>query len=93
MTISRRKLWVAPLLLVFGSSRANAKEQEKPMAGAHCGESIIRYGPECKVRVGQECQPRLGNECHPTRLGPACAPRIAPQCLPNVIPDDPLPPQ
>ena len=92
MLIKRRKMWVAPLMLIFGSSESGADKKEKTMFGAKCGESVIRYGPQCRIRIGQECRPRVGTQCHPLRFGPSCAPRIGPNCRPEV-PDEPLPPR
>ena len=80
MLIKRSKMWVAPLMLIFGSSVSGADKKGKTIKkgktffGAKCGESVIRYGPQCGIRIGQECRVRLGNKCHPTRYGPSCVP-------------------
>ena len=84
MNIKRRKLWVAPLMLAFGSTGSDADNEtsisNSARQGQQCGESIIRYGPQCGIRTGQECKIRQGNQCHPARYGPSCKPRTATTC-------------
>jgi len=108
MAVKRRKKWITPLLKSFGSSDASAQGQSgHPRVGPNCGETIIRYGPQCAIRIGPACKPRIGPQCHPTRYGPSCTPRVGAACLPRVgvtcgaartgsecltLPDEPLPP-
>ena len=88
MNIKRRKLWIAPLLLVFGAERNevqakndnNQGNQGTPRIGNTCAQSVIRYGPKCLVRQGVGCLPRVGPQCQPTRFGANCVTRIGAAC-------------
>ena len=99
MIIKRRKMWVAPLMLIFGSSESGAAKKEKTMFGAQCGESVLRYGAPCGIRKGHACRVRLGHQCQPHRFGPSCSARTGSDCVARVgnpckpiLPDEPLPP-
>jgi len=97
MAINRRKMWITPVLMVFGSSKADAAK-DRNMIGANCGESILRYGPPCNLRIGNQCHPRLGQECQAVRYGPSCVVRTGTSCLPRlgtpcrVLPNEPSTP-
>ena len=86
MVFKRKKNWIEPVVQSFGSSDQGAEKKASTMFGANCGESVIRYGPQCKIRVGQECRVRIGTECHPIRYGPSCAPRIGSACMDRMGP-------
>ena len=105
MLIKRRKMWVAPLMLIFGSSESEGENQNQNQNqnnnrnGAQCGESVLRYGAPCGIRVGQECKVRSGHQCQPHRFGPSCSARTGSDCVARVgnpckpiLPDEPLPP-
>ena len=76
----QKQSWIEPVVQSFGTSKGGNEGSAKVLLGPRCGESIIRYGPQCGIRVGQECRVRFGNQCHPIRYGPSCAPRIGPSC-------------
>ncbi|MHB9030859.1 MAG: hypothetical protein ACYC9O_18980 [Candidatus Latescibacterota bacterium] len=72
--MKRRKLWVAPVVLMFGAVDSNGKEEKKAKQGSPCGESVIRYGEECGVRNYGHCRPRNNKDCEPVQIGSACYP-------------------
>jgi len=99
MDFDSRKKWVDPSIQSFSPAADEGGDEKRPrLFGPNCGESVIRYGPQCGIRTGQECLPRIGTACLP-RIGTACLPRMGSPCYPRigpackVIPDEPLPPR
>jgi len=106
MEFKPKKEWIDPDIQSFGELQGDARpSNQRPHAGPHCGQSVIRYGPQCGVRVGPPCTPRIGQQCLP-RIGQQCLPRVGPSCMSRVghpcvvrigsqctaMPDEPLPP-
>jgi hypothetical protein len=88
--MKRRKLWVAPAVLMFGAVDANGNEEKKAKQGSPCGESVIRYGEECGIRNYGHCRPRNNKDCDPVQIGSHCYPgRAVAHCKEE---QQPLPP-
>lgn len=72
--------WVNPNVQKFGESES-AEKTACVMFGASCGESVIRYGPECAIRQGHNCALRNGSACESVRFGANCAVRTGTFCM------------
>ena len=87
----KKNEWVSPNVQKFGEKKGAAKIA-KAMFAAECGESALRYGPECGIRTGNKCQPRNPAQCTPIQFGPSCLDRQGMPCKDAGINPDALDP-
>lgn len=71
--------WVSPKVQKFGTQQGAAKTASANV-GAECGDSVLRYGPECGIRTGNKCQPRNPAQCTPIQFGVSCNDRQGVPC-------------